>query len=136
MKVLVLTAFVLFSVSCGAQESAQFKACMQKEMSQNGMDRCASEEYSRADRDLNTVYQRLLAKVRLVQGAAEKTKHMEQAWIAYRDGYIEAMYPSEDKQAAYGTIYPMNVDLALARLTRMHAKDLENLIDEFDGGEQ
>jgi uncharacterized protein YecT (DUF1311 family) len=105
---------------------------MKKEMSQTGMDHCASDEAARADSELNAIYQRLLAMAKLAPKTTAKIKGMETAWIAYRDAYIEAMFPQEDKQAAYGTEYPMNVDLVRAALTRKQAKEVEELIKQYD----
>jgi hypothetical protein len=31
---------------------------------------------------------------------------------------MEAMYPAEDKQAEYGSVYPMEADLLRAKLTQ------------------
>jgi uncharacterized protein YecT (DUF1311 family) len=101
-------------------------------MSQTGMDRCASEEAARADTELNSVYQRLLSKAEHVPGAPEKIRDCERAWIKYRDAYIGAMYPEEDKQAAYGTVYPMEVDLLRATMTRKHAEEIQNMITQYD----
>jgi len=47
-------------------------------------------------------------------------KAAERAWIAYRDAYMGAMYPAKDKQAEYGSIYPMEADLLRAKLTQRH----------------
>jgi len=96
------------------------------------MDHCASDEAARADSELNSVYQRLLSKAERVPGASEKIKDFEKAWIKYRDAYIEAMYPEEDKQAAYGTVYPMEVDLLIATLTRKHTEEIQDLIKQYD----
>ena len=52
--------------------------------------------------------------------AAAKIKTAQRAWIAYRDAYMGAMYPAKDKQAEYGSIYPMEADLLRAKLTQRH----------------
>jgi uncharacterized protein YecT (DUF1311 family) len=133
VRLFVSAAFVILSsIACSSQESKQLHDCFQKEMSQTGMDRCASEEAARADTELNSVYQRLLSKAERVPGASEKIKDSEKAWIKYRDAYIEAMYPEEDKQAAYGTVYPMEVDLLIATLTRKHTEEIQNMIKQYD----
>jgi uncharacterized protein YecT (DUF1311 family) len=133
VRLFVSAAFVILSsIVCPSQESKQLHDCFQKEMSQTGMDHCASDEAARADSELNSVYQRLLSKAERVPGASEKIKDFEKAWIKYRDAYIEAMYPEEDKQAAYGTVYPMEVDLLIATLTRKHTEEIQDLIKQYD----
>jgi len=113
--------FTLVGLSCSSslgQDSAQYHACASSAKSQTELNRCASDEAKRLDIELNNVYTKLLAALSDDQNAATKAKAAQRAWIAYRDAYIDAMYPDEDKQAAYGTIYPMEVDLLRARLTR------------------
>lgn len=133
MRFLVIAAFVfLGSISCQSQESKQFRACTQKEMSQTGMDGCASDEAARADSELNDAYRHLLSKAERVPGATAKVKAFESAWITYRDSYIEAMFPAEDKQIAYGSMYPMSVDIIRAKLTPDQTKELRELIKQYD----
>jgi uncharacterized protein YecT (DUF1311 family) len=133
----LFTVIVLISsIPCRSQDSAQFRACMQKEMSQAGMDYCAGKEAERADAELNDVYQKLMSKAAHVPGATEKVRAFEGAWMKYRDTYLEAMYPAEDKQLAYGTVYPMDVALVRAGLTRGQTKKLEKLIKQYDDGGQ
>jgi hypothetical protein len=40
------------------------------------------------------------------------------------------MFPAEDKQLSYGTMYPMEVDLDIASLTREQTVRIKNLINE------
>ena len=42
------------------------------------------------------------------------------------------MYPEENKQAAYGTMFPMEVDLLYASLTRGHIKAMIELQHSFE----
>jgi uncharacterized protein YecT (DUF1311 family) len=121
---------------CGlsfAQYSAQFEACMAKAMSQTAMNACAGGEDRRADAELNTVYQKVLSAARAQPSAVENIRKMERAWIAYRDAYLGAMYPAADKQAEYGSVYPMNVGLVRARLTYKQIDELRALIEEYVG---
>ena len=94
------------------------------------MNTCAAAEAKRADDELNRVYNRLLATVKDDAVAASKIRKAEQAWIANRDAYIEAMYPAEDKQAEYGSMYPMEVSLLQARLTKQQIDALKEIEKE------
>jgi uncharacterized protein YecT (DUF1311 family) len=133
MRFLVFVAVVfLSSISCLSQKSTQFRDCTGKEQTQSGLNSCASDEAARADSQLNDAYQRLLTKAERVPGATEKVKTAEKTWIKYRDAYIDAMFPADDKQAAYGTMYPMNFDLTRAELTRQQTKELRVLIVLYD----
>ena len=63
--------------------------------------------------------------------AIAKVREEERAWLRYRDAYIEAIYPAQDKQLAYGTEYPMDVDLLGAKLTREHLAAITYLMTEY-----
>jgi uncharacterized protein YecT (DUF1311 family) len=64
------------------------------------------------------------------QNAVAKVDASRVAWQTYRDTYIEAMYPARNKQAEYGSIYPMEVNLIRASLTRQHLSDVEKLLEQ------
>ena len=59
-------------------------------------------------------------------------KAAERAWIAYRDAYMGAMYPAKDKQAEYGSIYPMEADLLRAKLTQRQVTALRELLQQYN----
>jgi len=114
-----------------AQNSPQYLACMDKAKAQIEMNQCASQEATRVDAKLNHVYAQLLAKAAGDANAVAKIKAAERAWIAYRDAYIDATYPAPDKQAEYGSIYPMDVALLQAKLTEQHIADLQELLKQY-----
>lgn len=132
MKSLALL-FIIFSIPVFAQDSAQYRACQEKAKTQMEMNACASQEAGRADALLNDVYRKLLSKVAGQQEAIAKIKAAEKAWIAYRDAYMEAMYPAKDKQAEYGSSYPMEANLLLAKLTQRQVMALKELTEQYDG---
>lgn len=116
-----------------AQQSAEASECFKSAMSQLAMNQCASEEAHREDALLDRTYQKLLALQKSDPVATAKTKNAERAWIAYRDAYIAATYPHENKQAEYGTAYPMEVDELYADLTRLQIKAINDLIRAYTG---
>jgi uncharacterized protein YecT (DUF1311 family) len=59
---------------------------------------------------------------------SQKLKAAERVWIAYRDAYIDATYPAEDKATEYGSIYPLDVNLLRAKLTRRQVAALEDML--------
>lgn len=66
-------------------------------------------------------------------GAVEKIRAAEKTWLVYRDAYVDAMYPAEDKQGEYGSMYPMKASLLRARLTREQVAGLERMLRRYDG---
>ena len=129
MKCLVV-AFLMtvISFACFAQDSAEYRACSDKANTQSEMTACASDEAARVDAKLKTTYRALLARVTSQPEALAKIKAAERAWIAYRDAYIEATYPAEDKATEYGSIYPLDVNLLRAKLTRRQVAALEDML--------
>ncbi|HXN49663.1 MAG TPA: lysozyme inhibitor LprI family protein [Bryobacteraceae bacterium] len=111
-----------------AQDSAAYRACEAKAGAQPELNACAAEEAARVDAEMNRVYRELLAKNSDDAAAAEKIKKAQRAWVAFRDAYIEAMFPAEDKLAEYGSMYPMERDLILATLTRRQIDALKDVI--------
>jgi uncharacterized protein YecT (DUF1311 family) len=111
------------------------KECLDGAATQAEITKCASEEAHRADNELNDVYQRLQAAVRAKPAFVEKVRAQERVWVAYRDAYIAAMYPAEDKQVAYGTIYPSQVNFLRAKLTRRQADALRNLLKQYSSSQ-
>ncbi len=82
----------------------------------------------RVDAELNRVYRELPSQNKDDPAAAEKIKKAQRAWVAYRDAYLDAMFPAEDKQAEYGSMYSMEADLLLAGLTARQIDALKDLI--------
>src|SRR6266487_2511420 len=101
-----------------AQYSEQYDKCIDKANTQVAMHACARDEAVRVDNELNNIYQRLLSAAENQSAAVEKIRIAERAWIAYRNAYIDAMYPEKNKLAAYGSKFSMEVDLLRARLTQ------------------
>jgi uncharacterized protein YecT (DUF1311 family) len=126
---------VVVSVSVCAQESPKYRACSDGAKTQVAMNACASDEAASADAQINDVYRTLLQKTTDTT-AATKIKVSERAWIAYRDAYIDAMYPAENKQAEYGSVYPMEIALLRAKLTRIQIAALKDLSEQNGGALQ
>lgn len=126
---------VVTSGSVCAQQSPEYHACSDEAKTQVAMNACASDEAARADAQLNDVYRALLQKT-MDATAATKIKAAERAWITYRDAYIDAMYPAENKQVEYGSVYPMEIAMLRAKLTRIQIAALQDLSQQIDGAPQ
>ena len=132
----LLVVFLLASMSVLAQDSAVYRACNKKAKTQAEMNVCASDEAGRVDTELNEVYRKLLSQAGSQEDAVAKIKAAERAWIAYRDAYVDAMYPAKDKQAEYGSVYPMEANLVRAKLTQRQVTALKELLQQYSGDEQ
>jgi uncharacterized protein YecT (DUF1311 family) len=129
-----LTLFVLLVLApLSSQDLHQFQNCDQQAKTQADLNACANDQAVRADAQLDRVYSKLLAVAAKENGAAEKVRAVRQAWTAYRDAYMEAMYPAANKQAEYGSIFPMKADLLRAELTEREVKAANELLRQYTG---
>jgi uncharacterized protein YecT (DUF1311 family) len=126
-----LLLLTLVSLPLLSQPSPRtFDACADKK-TQAELNSCANEEAKRADAELNSTYRTLLSKAAPRPESVAKIKAAERAWIAYRDAYTEATFPAENKQAEYGSMYPMLVNLLRAKLTQQQITALKDLLDQY-----
>ena len=129
LKVMFLVT--LSSLPCVADTSDQYRVCSENAKTQARMNACANEEVTRGDAEANGIYRALVARTSRQPEALAKVKAAERAWIVYRDAYIDAMYPEEHKQVEYGSVYPMEIDLLRATLTREHVTALKQLLQRY-----
>jgi uncharacterized protein YecT (DUF1311 family) len=131
MRGLGCLVIVLASCLCWAEESKLYLACNSHAKTQYDMNACANDEAKRLDDELNRIYKLVLSKAADDPVATAKIKAAEKAWMVYRDAYIEAMYPAEDKHAEYGSIYPMDAALLGAKITRQQIGALRELLKQY-----
>jgi uncharacterized protein YecT (DUF1311 family) len=85
--------------------------------SQNEMNICEAEQYQTADTDLNQTYRTLLSKYKSDTQFVEKLRLAQEAWLNFRDAYLDSIYYQKDKLQAYGSVYPTCKAILLTRLT-------------------
>jgi hypothetical protein len=78
---------------------------------------------------LNEAYSKTLKEYPKDQQFIAKLKTAQRAWLAFRDAELEALYPKDNKQAEYGTVYPMCHCSELQFLTEARTKELKRWID-------
>jgi len=102
---------------------AQDVAC-NPEGSQAEMNRCALDDFDRADSELNAVYAQIVAGMKGNPVALQRLKAAQRLWIQLRDADLAAQFPladGEDARIAYGSIYPLEYAGAKAELTRQRS---------------
>ena len=124
----LLLCAAMTAAPCLAQTSAQFQACDKTAKTQFALDVCASNELALRNKQMQSVYSAILSHIAGQPATLTKVKSMQQAWRAYVAAYLVALYPAADKQAEYGTIYPMEVDLNQAALVQAHTRDLQGIL--------
>jgi len=129
---LAVSAFALCGTATAASTPAPASTaasstgdtCMDNAQSQAAMDQCASQSLSAADKELNQVYQQVLAKYASDKVFTAKLRTAQKAWVAFRDAELQARYPANDKQAMYGSVYPMCANNELEAMTRKRIEEL------------
>ena len=121
-RTLLAASLLLVGAAATVQAQTQFELRAQ-----------ADTSYRRADSTLNATYRRLLASYRSDTAAVRKLRIAQRAWIVFRDAQVEATFPANDKQAAYGSIYPMCVLALLQELTEARLAQLRAALEPTEG---
>lgn len=133
MKMLGLICIIMLCSLGFSQKTDEFSDCKKRAQSQQDLQICADQEANRVDAQLNRTYQRLMAKAKNDPVAVKKIEAAERAWMVFRDAQLEATYPHEDKQAEYGTAYPMCVLLLKNDLARQRTRMLSKMLNSVEG---
>ncbi len=131
MNRLVITAFLLTICTSALAQSKQ-NPCWKTAIAQPEMNHCADEDSAAADVELNRVYQQLLAKNKTDENATKKLRDAQRAWVAFRDAQLQALYPAEDKQREYGSIYPMCYAIVVTAMTKERTAQLRRMLQDKD----
>lgn len=101
---------------------------------QSEMNLEASEAYEESDVELNQVYQRLLKVYESDSAFISALTSAQRLWISYREAQTEMLYPAENNQLEYGSVYPMCHAMTLKKLTDQRTEELRIwLIGEEEG---
>jgi len=129
----VIVTLCIIPLLSGQQRQQSFTDCDKTAHTQADLTECGSNDYKSADDELNRTYQQLLKKAAGDPVAVQKISAAQRAWVAFRDAQIAALYPAEDKQKEYGTVFPMCANLALADLARERTKMLKRMLNPVEG---
>lgn len=129
MRAAFATFLVLFgSVLFAQQHSNEYSKCIETANTQVQMNQCAGDELKRQDAAMNQDYQALLQAHDSDSLATQKLRAAQQAWLAFRDAHMEELFPAADKQAQYGSMYPVLFALEEASVTRQRASMLKQML--------
>jgi uncharacterized protein YecT (DUF1311 family) len=131
MESYILALLVLPVFPVGA-DAAAAHSCMSQANTQLLMNQCASKEETDAQGQANIVYRKILVVLAKKPNALRQLQAEERAWITYRDAYMKALYLKINKQAEYGSIFPMEFNLTRARLVREHTDELKRLLEQYE----
>ncbi len=121
MNRIILILFITFNWNCFSQ-------------TQHEMHKKASEEYKKADTELNNVYKKILTEYKADTNFIDRLIKAQCIWITHRDAELEMRFPAEDKQLEYGSVYPMCVSIFLKELTEERTEKLKIWLTGIEEG--
>ncbi len=115
-------AFILFiSIQLGAHSQ-----------SQTAMNKQAGNQYQKADKELNAVYQKILKEYAKQTVFIAKLKTAQRLWVQLRDAELEAKFPEPNQ---YGSALPSCRAIYLEDLTRQRTKFLRTWLNGIPEGD-
>ncbi|MFA9186895.1 lysozyme inhibitor LprI family protein [Flavobacterium sp. FBOR7N2.3] len=121
MNKIFLLLLLIFSLNCFSQTQAE-------------MNQEAYASYDKADKKLNTVYQKILVKYKTDKLFVTNLKKSQRIWISFRDAEMNMKYPNYPKQN-YGSIYPTCRAVYLTELTENRIKTLTTWLNGINEGD-
>lgn len=123
MKSAFLFLMIIFSLICYSQTHID-------------LNNDASDNYKKADLELNEVYQQILNEYKNDTALIKHLKKSQRIWIAFRDAELEMKFPLNNKQVEYGSNYAMCVSEYLTELTCERTEKLKVWIVGSDEGDE
>jgi uncharacterized protein YecT (DUF1311 family) len=96
---------------------------------------CASDDFAKADKELNKTYQSLIKKEGDDRLFISKLRSAQKAWLAFLDADLEARFvcAEEDVKFCWGSMYPLSYLSRKAELTRERTRHLQQILKEGRG---
>ncbi len=91
---------------------------------QYDLDRCADQDFRKADAKLNAAYKRIMDRLTGEASGRKLMVEAQKAWLAFRDA--ECAFSSSDTEG--GSIHPMVVTGCLATLTETRTRTLKGYL--------
>lgn len=101
---------------------------------QGEMNKDAANRYKNADKELNSVYQKILATYKGDTAFLKNFQAAQRLWVRFRDAEVKAKYP--DREAGYyGSAQPMCRFDYLTKLINERIKTLRVWLDGMEEGD-
>jgi len=122
-----MKSFILVGIFC-------FVASFCFSQSQRDMNIEADQNFRKADKELNLVYQKVLKEYATDKVFIKNLKNAQRLWVQLRDAEMLAKYP-ETNSNAYGSAHPMCWSMYLTELTQERITRLKVWANGFDEGD-
>lgn len=130
MRIQVLAGVLLVAISLGNTQATEWpqkhEDCVAREpANQREVNKCARLEYLELDRELNSMYQRLLK----IDPNASNLRDAQRAWLVFRDK--DCLYEQAYVQPG-GSAAGMYYQGCLTRHTRRRIEDLRRNLQKYE----
>ncbi len=119
-----IIAFIFINIALTSFSQTQLK-----------INQTATEQYSLADEELNSVYSQILTEYKNDSIFIEKLKISQRLWIKFRDAELDMKFPEANKRLNYGSIYSMCSADYLTELTKQRTKKLKEWLEPIPEGD-
>lgn len=123
--VVVSLLFVMSVYGFGMKHTPQKPDPCPNALTQPEIDRCAMEQFKKADQDLNLVYQRITSNLKAIDRANLTTT--QRAWLKYRDANCKA-----ERQFHGGSLAPTVEAFCLQHLTEDRTRELIRIYETVE----
>jgi uncharacterized protein YecT (DUF1311 family) len=90
-------------------------------------------ELDRTNKDMDEAYNQVVAAHGSDAVFARKFKRAQQVWEDFRDAHMDAVYPQNDKELNYGSIYPTCRCVLMTELTVARVAQLKRFLEMAEG---
>jgi uncharacterized protein YecT (DUF1311 family) len=120
-KIFILTFFLTSMTYCFGQ-------------TQSDLNEAEHKRYLKADKDLNSIYQKVLLEYKQDTTFIKNLKTSQKIWIQFRNAEMKVKYPDRER-GYYGSVHPMCWSIYLTELTNERIKTLKIWLDGIDEGD-
>ena len=106
-----------------------------KAPSQYEMTMESNEEFSKADKEMEKVYNQIVQEYKDSNEFLNKLESSQREWKKFRDAHLESLYPAKNKTAEYGSAYRMSYAKELTRLTKQRTEQLMVWLEGIEEGD-
>ncbi|MCL9802634.1 lysozyme inhibitor LprI family protein [Pseudomonas sp. AKS31] len=121
-RLLALTPFLFAPIAHAAVDCANAS-------DQATMNQCAGQDFKAADKELNTVYQQITARLKDNPEGKKLLVGAQQAWIAFRDA--ECKFSASGVSG--GSVYPLIYSNCLTSVTKVRVAALKEYLKCEEG---
>ncbi len=95
---------------------------------QTEINRNADDAYRKSDKELNSIYQKILTDRKSDTVFIQNLKSSQRIWLKFRDAELKVKYP-ERGPGYYGSILPMCISIFLEQLTEERVTTLKTYLE-------